>query len=51
MGVRGGKAKRKITQAEWMPLINVVWSTWEASQAVAFLHIPETQRHKEYKNK
>ena len=34
-----------------MPLINVIWSTWEASQAVAFLRIPETQSHKANKDK
>ena len=44
----GGVAElaRKIIQQEWGPLINVIWSTWEASQTLAFLRIPETQQHK-----
>ena len=31
------------------PLTNVIWSTWEASQAIAFLRVPETQPHKQTK--
>ena len=32
-------------------MINVIWSTWEHAQAMAFMRIPETQQHKENKNK
>ena len=45
--------KHNITllRKEWNNIINVIWSTWEHAQAMAFLRIPETQQHKNSKQK
>ena len=45
----GAESARKITRSEWHPLINLVWSMWEAAHALAFIRIPETQQRKEGK--
>ena len=51
MPIWGADAEDKITQKEWKPLINVIWSTWDSAHALSFLRIPETQQEKAYKNK
>ena len=42
----GVSSTKKIMRKEWNNIINVIWSTWEHAQAMAFLRIPETQQHK-----
>ena len=38
-------------RSKWHNIINVIWSTWEHAQAMAFIRIPETQQHKPTKQK
>ena len=37
--------------ADWPDFINVLWSTWDHAQAIAFLRIPETQPERPKKEK
>ena len=43
--------KKKIDGKEWKNIINLVWSTWDHAQAMAFIRIPETQQHKKNSDK
>ena len=47
----GVSSTKKIAKKEWNNIINLIWSTWEHAQAMAFLRIPETQQHKPTKQK
>ena len=39
----GPTSKKKMLKGEWGPTINVLWSTIESAQAIAFIHIPDAQ--------